>query len=171
MAIWPPKLGTLYKVSSEQPRSQGLSSASFGRWKKETGCGWSWDHLESGWQKYDFQEYYSLAGHIESLSRSPLKGSLKGVKGKKRGEREGDSIKNANCRQTAVNRSKLYTCPTMSCIPNSQFRCSGEFRGLVMGAKTPKCRSRGIKINYCSFQRWHKRGKITPLAKSSFLYS
>ena len=35
-----------------QPLSQGLSSQpSFGRWKKDPGCGWSFDHPESGWQK------------------------------------------------------------------------------------------------------------------------
>ena len=28
-----------------------LFSASLGRWKKDSGCGWSHDHPESGWQK------------------------------------------------------------------------------------------------------------------------
>ena len=43
-----------------QPLSQGLSSPpSFGRWKKDPGCGWSFDHPEKsvgseGWQSILF---------------------------------------------------------------------------------------------------------------------
>ena len=33
------------------PRVSLLFSVSLGRWKKDTGCGWSHDHPESGWQK------------------------------------------------------------------------------------------------------------------------
>ena len=29
-----------------------LFFASFGRWKRDPGCGWSRDHPESGWLKY-----------------------------------------------------------------------------------------------------------------------
>ena len=36
-------------VSTSFPGS--LFSASLGRWKKDSGCGWSHDHPESGWQK------------------------------------------------------------------------------------------------------------------------
>ena len=40
-----------------QPRSQALSSASLGHWKKGPCCGWSCDHPESGWlKKYAGQE-------------------------------------------------------------------------------------------------------------------